>query len=533
MASIIDCSPRGQSNQSKPQEALHGCAANSSSNSGTCITQFPESGAVLAPWVAIEFVDLSFQGNGNIITVGNESSSATNPKNVAVIKSFEFGYSDGVSVRITIHDQQGGAFEKFMHNLLKDWACLKNGGTPATVLMKIVFGWTKSGCSSPLPRAISPCYYIMCDSVETNYTQGIFAFEITGRDQCFRMFEGSSEITVGGQGEKSEHVTDSIKELMTKNVAPTVGKVSFKEALEGGGSKDAEFKAETASEKKKGPRGNWIGNSRNKLEIALSWLSTCPAYDGRNWIPQFNPTEPKGELIFWVNPKRKCEVKDDKYWESNCIGTYIVNGGKFSPVIEFNPKIRWDFSSLTTIGGALSDGKVNALESEGSKNPGLDCKELSREKQAGAGQKMQTVVTPTMRDRFGEKAAKETQISQAEARNTIKITFDNIEADLVIIGNPTICPPFEAIMQKNVSIIVINPFSLFSNGNGSLEWLAQPPCNEVLTNKAWICKSITHRIEAGTFTTTIGVMLMAPGIDLPPNSPFGGWAGGWQPSVTC
>ena len=57
-----------------------------------------------------------------------------------------------VVVRVTIHDQEGGSFVTFMEHLFKDWTCLKKG-TPATVRMRIQFGWAKAGCSEPLPAA--------------------------------------------------------------------------------------------------------------------------------------------------------------------------------------------------------------------------------------------------------------------------------------------------------------------------------------------------------------------------------------------
>jgi hypothetical protein len=38
-----------------------------------------------------------------------------------------------------------------------------------------------------------------------------------------------------------------------------------------------------------------------------------------------------------------------------------------------------------------------------------------------------------------------------------------------------------------------------------------------------------HRIDSGSFTTTIGVELSAPGIHFPSTGSFGGWTGGWKP----
>lgn len=503
-------------------ENLEGCLAYYGKG---CEVKVPEEGHTLAPWVAI-----TFEGSGSTITVGNDSSTATDPPNVACIKSFEFGYSDGMTLRATIQDEQGGSFVQFMQNLLKHFACLKNG-SPASVRMAVQFGWSKASCSekNQLPPTISRCYFCTSDSVETNFSGGKFTFEITGKDLCFRMFEGSTLNRYGGEGRNAMPITEAIRQYMTQGPPPNVKSVKFCR-MEGGKRVDCPFKDFGLV----GPSGKWLASGQDKMRTVMRWLEGHMTDRSRSWIPQYNSEEKDGELIFWEDSKPTAP-QDDSYWEQSCIGVYVVNGGKKSPVIEFNPKIRWDFGSLTSSGGALGNGQVNGMGTPGSSNPGN--KEVNKEMSPGAGQNVQTTPTETHKDLKAKNDIKEKAEADSESMRALKILHDNIEADLTIVGDPTLLSPSEAMLAKNLTIILVNPYFLrFSNlvdKIPTLEWLSEPLCNNVLSSKAWICKSITHKIEAGKYTTTIGVFLSAPGRDSPPGTPLGNWIGGWKPVPQC
>lgn len=482
--------------------------------------RLPQEGNTLAPWVRVKF-----EGSGGDITVGNDSSPSTNPKHVACIKSFEFGYSDGLTLRLVIHDEQGGSFVQFMNNLLTDWSKLKEPN-PATCRMEIQFGWSASGCNTPIPGAQSRCYYCLSDSVETNFTGGKFIFEITGKDLCHRMFEGGSDLIYGGTGQEGMCLVEAIEKFMTAGPAPNVGKVKFLTMKSG---VPEQIKFEKDDQPFKGPKsGPWKADGQDKLRVVMRWLEGHLSENKKSWVPQYNSEEKEGELIFWEDTKPRCST--DRSWDESCIGAYVVNGGKKSPVIEFNPKIRWDFARLVGNGGNLSSEKAAALPGEGSKNPGRDCPGLKAEEIKGAGHSVQTTPTESSKDLYAGDAAKKKAEADAEAIKAIKVLHDNVEADLVIVGDPTILPPSEAMWSKNIAIVVVNPYFLTVSGNAACgEWMANPVCNEVLSNKAWICKSITHRIESGNYTTTIGVYLTAPGIDVSPGTPVGGDPSGWTP----
>jgi hypothetical protein len=394
--------------------------------------------------------------------------------------------------------------------------------------MKVQFGWAKAGCPTiPSPAAISPCFYCLSDSVETNYREGKFHFEITGKDLVHRMFEGGTQTIYGGDGDAAIPITEAIRKFMTQDCPPNVGSVKF-QTMRSGTAQDCPFKENGLQ----GPKGKWIAAGQDKLKVVMRWLEGHMTDQDKSWIPQYDSLKENGEVIFWEDTKPKT-TQPDKFWDDNCIGTYIVNGGAKSNVIEFSPKIRWDFARLTSAGGQLGDGRMNALNTQGSQTPGRPGND-SQQKPC-AGHTTQATNTETQRANNGANGQLEMNRANDANARALKILTDNIEADLTIVGDPTILPPSQAMWSKNCTIILINPYFLrtknFVELDAGLEWLVQPTCNEVLSSKAWICKSITHKIEAGKYTTTIGVFLTTPGVDTPAGTPIGGWSRGWAPTV--
>jgi len=519
-----------------------------------CPPKLPESGNTLGPWVAIQFSVGG--GAGNVITVGNDSSPGGTPKNGAVITSFSFGHETGITVRVTIHDQAGGSFQIFMDNLLKDWACTE--GSAVNNIMKFQFGWCKAGCPHPYPDACSPCYYAVMDSIETSFMEGKFISEITGKDICSRMFEGGTEKPYGGEGFEGMCLKTAINEMLVNSEdGPNVGAVGFQTYM-GGMVKNIGFEyydidceensggayisprhrhALPGDKTNKGPKGKWITAAEDKLSIARRWLSGWRTVNKKSWVEVFDPTVPNGKVVYWEDRKPLCVDQGDGYWSPTCIGTYIVNGGKRSPVIEFNPKIRWDFSRMNSVGGASSSEVANALDTEGSKTPGrIDCPSLTRDNLRGAGAVWQTTSNEVHKEFWNKLATKKAQEAhQSFARAQESVLLHNmIEADLVVVGDPTIVEPIFAREQKNVEIVFVNPYYLTNKGSESCpDWLSIPATNPVLSNLAWIVYGVTHKIELGRYTTTLNVKLAVPGVEADTGAKLGMWTGGWKPKGMC
>jgi hypothetical protein len=534
--SLINCNP-----VSYPRGIVKRTDCIEQYNSG--VVKLPESGHTLAPWVAIDFVDQNRQGGYSAITVSNRSSDATDPKHCAVIKSFTLGHSDGTDCRVTIHDTQGGAFEEFMKHLIKDWYCLKNAN-PATLLMKVQFGWVKSGCPNDIPKSKSPCYYVIVDNVEANFAEGKQIFELTGRDNCHHMPEGATQKNKGGPGDKAMHLLDALNEMLCFSEPPNVGSVIFK-IITGPGSelvsgRDEIFDSPTndPDEKKKGPKMVWNSQARNKLDCARAWVGKSLSINKKPWIARYNSNSERGEITFWESSKVECENEDNSYWDKYNLGTYIVNGSRSSPVLEFNPKVKWDFGALSPgAGGNVSDVATNAMRTEGSKNPGSECPSLSAQNTEGAGQVTGTEPSEGEIDLHGADATLESAKRDTKNKKALRISYNTaIAADLIIVGDPTFCPPFYAMHVHVVSIVLINPYYIAAAAGGTCgDWLAKPVCNPIFSNRSWRILGVSHTIEAGKYSTRLNVELQVPGVDhkTPKDGgKLGAWNGGWKPP-TC
>lgn len=491
--------------------------------SGNCYKKFsckdqpimlPEDSHTLSPWVRCMFKD----GQGRMITVSNNSSPEID--NSAVIKSFDFGMSDGLHCKVVVHDQAGSALETFAKNLLKDYTKTD----PSMLKFKVEWGWTKSGCPTPSPSTKSCLHYMILDSIETNFIGGKFIHEITGTDLISRVLEGGNEKIHGEDGRNEISLKEAIKKLFTEDPAPKISEVKFLRIENGVCS---EYNFEDCNSGDGSPKGKWPCKGMDKLQAALSWLGKYRTDRKRGVRPAYQSTSEGGVLIFWEDNKPKCNELPD--WDSNCVGTYVVNGGKASSVIEFNPKIRWDFARMTCVGGNVPEGTIQAPEQPNQKTIGRpDCEKLVRPACEGMGQVSAIVTDENLKNTNGKEATTKANKGEDEQARAMKLLTDAIEADLVVVGDPTLPTPGEGLFLRNLSIVYINPFHLLKSESSCGEWIVNPACNCVLSNKAWLIKRCNHHIQEGNYTTTIGIYLATPGVDIEPGAPWGG-----SDSPTC
>jgi hypothetical protein len=531
----------------KKNVVLKGCASNV-----TCEAKGVEKGNTLAPWVLVEF--LSGDRAGNKITVSNRSSPGTDPPHTTVIQSFELGFKDGLQSRMTIHDTEGGSFVQFAENLLTDWQCVKDPGVPISKV-KMQFGWVKSGCPIEYTPAFSRCYYGIIQGLDTSYTEGKFIAEVTISDVGTVMMEGNVE-EIKGSDDQTMCLADAITLLLTQDVAPNVAKVSFRK-LEGKqlvptgflkNDPDCDVKnVPTGGDGKpsiiggKGPKDKWDPKSQDKMTAAMRWIGRFNSIDKKGWVPFFNPDTIGGEIIFLADGKPECDDETTAFFWDKCLGHYVVNGGNDSPVLEFNPKIKWDFAQLQAGGGVMGDQSTNPIDEEGAKSPGRrSCQTLRRARIPGAGHPMHITSDEVNLRLYGKKAEKESQDNQTQQIKAARVNADPIQAELVIVGYPEYVPLTSH--GKYVSITVINPFFVTAKrGQGCGDWdiTTKNACNEVLSNPGWLIDQVNHKIELGKFTTHITVELASPGSPDGNVGQHGGlwtglanWSNGWVP-VTC
>lgn len=505
----------------------------------SCQRKLPEEGNTLSPWVQITLDKPKEDGVGGSITVGNKSFPSND--NTAVIKSFELGKSDGIQCRVVIQDEQGGSFVKFAEALLKDYKCAKS-----PFYMKVEFGWISSNCDVPSSINQSDPYYLKLGMMETNFENGKFQYEATGIDVFSVGQEGGSERCIGGEGDQGVHLRDAIEQFLTEDPPPTIESIKFCKVLQGNcipvAFEDGEKSDENGrSASWKGPKSKWLCQGQDKLRVVMRWLEGYRSENNKSFVPFYDASKPGGEIIFWEDPKPQCgETLND-----NCVGMYIVNGGKDSSVVAFNPSFKWDFSMLSSVGGNLSTQTIDPTNNNAKTKGRDDCPTLSRSNNPGAGHGSSTPDSSNHNELFGEEGTEKMRKANDAMFKAMR-PADMITADLIIVGDPKITPLKN--LNKFVSIAFINPFhllgslSIFNLGGplstafdavGCGEWVALPTCNEVLSNDKWIVRSITHKIDLGKYNTILSVFLAAPGVDLSNGENLGGSVNGWKPPAGC
>lgn len=478
-----------------------------------CFSQFgcscikrPIDDYVLGP-----YVELDFSGqDGSVLKVGNKSNP---PNNTACIKSFQYGQSDGVGAEVEIYDEEGGSFQRFVDKIVR---------TPGDALKlykaKGKWGWIMQNCDGTTRTVLSRDHWFAILSVDINFAGKGIIFKLELQDLMEPLFETRINKSYDGLTLK-----EAIRQMF-KEATPPINDVRFLRAKSASASAATLCQTGSDSDANSGTfdsgdleelkfngdaetrTAKWQCNNQTPLAAAREWVSRYRSErDDKGVIVFYDNKTSNPTLIFLEDPLPKCFTNDDQC--SKSIGTYIVNGGKHSPVLSFDPKIKFNFSAAARSGAAVSSQSGKAEIQRGQPCPPGVGGAVS-----GSGSASMIQVTEDMNRLYGpDEAAKEGNLSQAGNERANK-TFENIEAELRIQGEPRLDDPF-TIRIRTVSIIVINPFHL-AQGTGKdscPDWLVRPPCNPILSNKNWFMNGVSHEIKEGSYTTTIKLFLPAPG----------------------
>jgi hypothetical protein len=368
----------------------------------------------------------------------------------------------------------------------------------------------------------------MVKKLDVSYSEGKIKYTIES-SAIDKAYDNSKEETTKGEDSKPANLEQAIESLCAQDPAC---RVRYCELTSDGKLKDVKFEWARVKDP---PEASWQSDNMNRISTIAKWLSPFRVKDGKcdkGIVLYFNPYKPD-ELIILKNPMagpgetRECVGgREAVSGEWGPLGTFIVNGGKCSTVMEFNPQmdIISAVASLAAGGGTSGPNKSSSQLAED--------KRCENQKSQGkeAGTQLQATITQQAFDSYGTKAANDealrSEIAHHEASVVTSITNPGVTAQLRILGNPTdrFCN-FGA--ARNLSIVVINPFHIRNMGQCG-DWLAYPGCNELFTNKLWMCKSINHSITPGSYTTTIEAFLVAPSIQISGFDPLGGQGGGGQ-----
>ena len=454
---------------------------------GTPNQVFP--GAVYAP-----FVELNL--GGQKITVGNNSAA---PDNHATISSFEYGFepgSVGYGATFELIDQGGVMYRRIIRAINKT-ASLAMSDTES---ISFDFGWIVKHCDGTVDlqsatKTTGKTYHGMITKVEQTFEGGKIKIKFkleapgTGTTPNIR-----HDDTAGDEGQKIT-LKQALTSLFTEH-HPKFKTVKF--INKDGG--ELEFKNSDGGEL--GPKGAWPMNQQTPLSAARTWLNSVTTNNNR------------GILICYDQNESAIVFQEDKLDRSRCCvasrGTYIVNGGNCSPVLEFNPTINWNIGTIPSAGAATGSGASG--DNTNYVRPTKNIQEVGTQTSPAIQQHDWLWRHP---DALSSGAAEGTS-AQLEANENIEI-LPGFSAQLKIHGDPSFADPL-ALIGETISIIVINPFHI----NKECVWITQPNCNSILSNKNYNIHGVSHQITGGSFVTTLTVFLAQPNKDIDADSPLGG-----------
>lgn len=518
----------------KATDCLQGCIARLTEGCPGIVT--PINTESMAPWAEVEF-----EGQGVKITVGNKSApnlqtiSGVSHPNSAAIQSVETGLSSGLQCKVEIIDEQGGSFDMFFDKMVK---CMSQSS--ASYQMNLRFGWVGTQCGQTrgsilkLPKEQWTLTYTPL-KMDVNFTKGKVKYTITGADSAQLIFTGR-ETTAWGSDDQQLTLKDAIRQMF--NTKEPKLEAKFLRRTKGGRTEEWDFPGENGTwfSKGEGPVGAWRCDNENKIVAANKWIVNAGMVTDRgkgvicSW--QSISEDGKPTVIFWEDGQPDADEIADC---SRSIGTFIVNGGKCSNVISFKPKINFAAQfQARLVGGGVGGGQTSkTIERDNTEGKGKKKKKVQMKSTGISGE---ITTSTTAQNAHGKQALEMKEKAQmAHSKSgTLQQVINAISAELVMVGNPD--PVFVNTMLckfKTVTIVVINPFSLGyapSVFDGSTErlpnvnigreilerrkysslcgdWLADPVCNELLSNKAWQIQGIHHSIKGGSYITTLNLFL--------------------------
>lgn len=483
-----------------------------------------------APFVEAKFINETNQEITSV-TVGNESYK-TRP-NTAVIKSMEYGFITKPEAVLEIIDEAGGELGLFVDALRK---CGNNRiGPGARVLLK--FGWVKTDCegySSDNRITFQGFISLLVTEIEISYEKNLVKYTIKC-DASNAITTNQREDGISGRSSPTGpkmRLTEAIERLCaTKNIivvyAREDGDGTIKTQV---GVWPENMSAEEAPwiwehHGVNGPRGSWQGDNNDVLSTISRWLEPYRIQDGPEGagIKMVFDSKNFDRLFLWKDPG-KSNIRCSNFQSSDegnnllsgggtkkrgYLGTFIVNGGKCSPVLNFDPK----FNFISGLARKNTGGNASGVESSNSVYPENEDKEEEncKEDNKRTGPENNATIPQHAKENYPpnlvNKETLRSNIAHIKANMLSEFKIANLQADMTIIGTPVDkFVDLTLFLNAPVSVIVLNPFYIAGNMNGDCgdwSWLANTGCNQLLSDYKYICVGLNHSIKEGSYVTTL------------------------------
>lgn len=486
----------------------------------------------------VPFVKLRFKNsNGAKITVGNESSDKSNSgacestpldcmpnystggsyskKNHASVTHFQYGFSgppghggDGISVEIT--DEDGGDFCNFMTNIMP------NVRNPEDIAkhceVQFQFGWITQDCNGVSKYFASQVRQCFAFTVDVSFQGGgVIKYTINGVHPAEAMAAGPNDTrNTEGSDLSPIELKIAIKNKMAKFGMDVEFPTALKEgniSCQGTGGSDGYFLTPSPCKAYKNYgewefKGNykwkdtWHDNNKDPISALEELLKDKMTTNDKNFhIATCNMLSNRPKIMIWESSLPDCKGNT----KLPNIGTFIVNGGQCSNVLEFKPQIQYIITNLAQGGGI--DQKIENVK-------GQDTSQGSIKKQtcgvSGHGTKQITTVSDPARNEDPKNALHKTTQAFAAAARALTPTAP-IQAELVLQGVECLDDTVQLCAGHECTIIVINPFYIEKKADCK-DWLMVSGFNGFLSSCHWFIAGVSHEIREGSFTTTLKVM---------------------------
>jgi hypothetical protein len=468
------------------------------------------------------YIWAKINNGSNEITVGNESYPY-NP-NKAVIKSLEAGFINQIDGSMEIVDEEGGQLSVFLDSVQK---CGSRFNLGSTLTFRV--GWVFTKCDGSKGITTSPTISAVILSVSSNLSNGLIKFIVKFASGSVLAQQVRHDDTFGQEksGQK-QHLEDAIQQLAARDPA-----INVRYAYYNQNNELIYTSFDWVDHGEKGPKAIWHGDSQNKYSTIAKWVAPFRVNDGKKGkgVILVHDPEKFDNLIVLMDPSPSCGEKIDP----RSFGTFIVNGGKCSSVLEFSPT----FDFISAMGYFSSGGSTKgALSSKPSKKEDpmvktIVCDENGR--QVGITSQVSPDQSSFSADGLNapDNMNKSSE-AHMKASRLVDVQGSPINADLRIVGNIDE-KLYRLIQGLMCSIVVINPNSISGGKTGDScgDFLKKADCNSFYSNKNWLILGANHTIQEGSFVTTLKVMLAVPGVELSTSNTLGASETGIQVRGTC
>lgn len=275
-------------------------------------------------------------------------------------------------------------------------------------------------------------------------------------------------------------------------------------------------------------KGIFAGYNLPPLDAIRKNMETFVTRDGKGAF-MFYPTGANNGTLYLMEAESNfCIQKRGSLPECGVTpfaGTYVVNGGDFSPVIKFDPTISF-LGKANKVSGGVAGGGVSSKSVQ--VDNGCDVTtDATSEKIKKAKAQGQTIAMSSAisNDAVNKEPPKNLAQLQAQA-GAAAIAAENaskpsvigaITANLTIQGDPRFLWSLN-VLGSTIKIIFVNPFAISTGGSPiygtETDWLANPKINSVISDGYYTVQGCDHQISGGSWTTTLKISQLYRTIDL-------------------